>query len=120
MSSITITPAFASPLPATRLRMTARGRRVLLALAAIPLAGGIALAALGGGSALASGAQGATAASFDTVTVLPGDTLWGIAAEIAPEADPRTVVDALEELNGLRGGVLPVGTTLSIPLEYAD
>ncbi len=120
MSSITITPAFVPSRPVTRLRMTVRGRRVLLAAASVPLIAGIAVAALSGGAALASGDAGATTESFETVTVLPGDTLWGIAEEIAPQADPRSVIDELESLNGLRGGVLAVGTTLSIPVQYAD
>ncbi|HEX6568018.1 MAG TPA: LysM peptidoglycan-binding domain-containing protein [Acidimicrobiales bacterium] len=44
--------------------------------------------------------------------VQPGDTLWSIAAEIAPDSDPRPVVDALREANG--GPVLEVGTRLTL------
>jgi hypothetical protein len=32
--------------------------------------------------------------------VQPGETLWDIAAEVAPNRDPRAVVDELVELNG--------------------
>ena len=32
--------------------------------------------------------------------VQPGETLWEIAAEVAPDRDPRAVVDELIELNG--------------------
>ena len=35
-----------------------------------------------------------------TVVVQPGDTLWSIAAELAPERDRRDVVDAIEEARG--------------------
>jgi len=37
-----------------------------------------------------------------THLVQPGDTLWAIAEGIAPQADPRDVVDRIAELN--RGG----------------
>jgi LysM repeat protein len=51
--------------------------------------------------------------------VMPGDTLWSIAEEIAPGTDPRDVVDALQSLNLLDGGVLMVGEELAIPAAYA-
>lgn len=120
MSSISMsTPAVLSARPATRLRLTRRGRRVLVALAAVPLAAGVAFAALGGGAALASGDAGVTTA-FETVTVLPGDTLWSIAEEYAPGSDPRGVIQEIESLNALHGGSLQVGQKLAIPAEYAD
>ncbi|WP_243232606.1 LysM peptidoglycan-binding domain-containing protein [Microbacterium sp. CIAB417] len=118
MSSITVTaPSIRRPAAATRLRLTARGRRVLLALAALPLAIGLAFAALSGGSAYAGGDE--VTASFETVTVMPGDTLWSIAEDVAPGVDPREVVDALRQLNLLDGGVLMVGEELAIPAAYA-
>ncbi|GAB3600768.1 LysM peptidoglycan-binding domain-containing protein [Microbacterium tumbae] len=118
MSSITVTASPIRPaVPATRLRLTARGRGVLLALAALPLAVGLAFAALSGGSAYAGGEE--VTASFETVTVMPGDTLWSIAEEIAPGADPREVVHAIETLNVLDSGVLMIGEELAIPAAYA-
>ena len=104
---------------ATRLRLTTRGRRVMLAIAATPLAVGIAFSVLAGGSALASG-ETAVPISFETVTVMPGDTLWSLATTIAPAADPRDVVDDIIRLNNLPGGTIQVGSELSIPLAYAD
>jgi hypothetical protein len=44
--------------------------------------------------------------------VQPGDTLWSIAAAIAPDSDPRPVVDALRDANG--GPDLQVGERLTI------
>lgn len=113
MSSITLTPA-----PRTQLRLTVRGRRVLAGLVAVPVAAAIGFAVLSGGSALASG-EASTPGSFATVTVMPGDTLWSIAAEVAPESDPRDVVDAIARLNLVDPGALVVGDELSIPAEYA-
>lgn len=114
MSSIT----FAGPVPATRLRITARGRRVLAGLVALPVAGAIAFAVLSGGSALALGEQ-TTGNTFETVTVQPGDTLWSIAGEVAPDVDPRDAVAAISRLNLIDGGVIEVGQHLAIPAQYS-
>ncbi|KJQ54609.1 LysM peptidoglycan-binding domain-containing protein [Microbacterium sp. SA39] len=122
MSSISLSTAVVLPTrPATRsrLRLTARGRGVLLAIASVPLAVGIAFAAISGGSALASG-DAVAAASFETVTVMPGDTLWSIAGAVAPTADPREVIGEISRLNMLRGGELQIGQELAIPAEYTD
>ncbi len=119
MSSISIAPrSTRSAQPTTRLRMTVRGRRVLAALVAIPLAAGIGLAALSGGSANASGDAVATA-RFETVTVLPGDTLWAIAQSVAPNVDPREAIHEIQKLNALTNGSLQAGQQLAIPAEYA-
>jgi hypothetical protein len=47
--------------------------------------------------------------------VQPGDTLWSIATEIAPDRDPRAVVDALREANG--GPELEVGDRLILDID---
>lgn len=107
-----------APAATTRLRITTRGRRVLALLAAAPLAAGIAFSVLAGGSALASGEQ-AEAVAFETIIVMPGDTLWGIAASVAPTADPRQVVDEIIRLNNLPGGTIQSGSELAIPVAYA-
>lgn len=120
MSTITFSSAAVVPVrPATRLRLTARGRRVVLAVAAVPLAAGIAFAALSGGSAMASNDSVATA-SFETVTVMPGDTLWSIAEAVAPGADPREVIGDITRLNALQGGALQIGQEIAIPATYTD
>lgn len=122
MSSISLSTAAVTPAPArpaTRLRLTARGRGVLLAVASVPLAIGIAFAALSGGSAVASGVD-APAASVETLTVMPGDTLWSIATTVAPNADPRDVIGEISRMNVLRGGGLQVGQELAIPAQYTN
>lgn len=116
MSTITFTTAPVAR-PATRLRLTARGRRVLLAVASLPLAVGIAFAAISGGTAVASATDVATA-TFETVTVMPGDTLWSIAAQLAPAEDPREVIGDISRLNLLRGSAIQIGQELAIPTQY--
>lgn len=102
----------------TRLRITTRGRRVLAGIVAFPLIVAVAAAIVGGGAALASREDGAAAGSFATVTVVTGDSLWSIAEEVAPQADPRDVVSAFERLNALNGGMIAAGQKLAVPAEY--
>ena len=125
MSTISIQAPLTVPVAAaarrsvpTRLRLTARGRRLLATLAAAPVIAGITVSLLAGGSALASGESEPVA--FETVTVLPGDTLWSIAAEAAPASDPREVIDDIRRLNNLSSGMIQVGASIAIPTEYAD
>lgn len=106
--------------PATRLRLTARGRRVFAALAALPLAVAVGISALGGGSALATADNGAAEGHFTEVTVMGGDSLWSIAQEVAPASDPRDVVDAIVRLNALDRVTVSAGQRLAIPAEYDD
>jgi len=105
--------------PATRLRLTVRGRRVLAAIAAAPAVLALGAAIISGGGALASRDAGADGVTFSTVTVAHGDSLWSIAQEVAPTADPRDVVDAITRLNALEGGHLVAGQSLAIPAQYA-
>jgi hypothetical protein len=118
MSAITWNSAPAAmPAPRPRLRITRRGRAVLAALVALPL---VAAAVLGG-----IGAVGATATdthattSFDYVTVQPGESLWQLAEQLAPNADPRDVVTDITNLNALSTGVLQPGQRLAIPAQYS-
>lgn len=45
----------------------------------------------------------------------PGDTLWALAVELAPDQDPRPVVDVLTSVNG--GDTIVAGQRLVIPAE---
>ena len=62
-------------------------------------------------SAAAPSAAGVAAPP--TVIVEPGDTLWSIAAEVAPGVDVRVVVDRLVALNGT-APIVP-GQQLEVP-----
>jgi nucleoid-associated protein YgaU len=101
-----------------------RRRRLLALLMAVALIGGAATA----GRALLDAATAVEPSSpqpvevpaqppavGQTYVVKPGDTLWSIAVAIAPDTDPRPVVDALREANG--GPDLQVGERLVIRLD---
>lgn len=99
------------PPPARRRRAAAVYRR--RRFVAVLLAFGIVLVAGRAGGAL-GGSSLATPESRPSVTeyiVQPGDTLWEIAAVLAPERDPRTVVDALTKARG--NGPLEVGERIT-------
>lgn len=100
-----------------RLRLTRRGRAVLLFLAAMPLVMAAMFLALNGGEASASldGSDGA----FEYVTVDSGESLWQVAEEIAPNADPRDVIQQLIQLNQLDSADVFAGVQLAIPVQYA-
>lgn len=104
--------------PATRLRLTVRGRRVLAFLASVPVVVALGIGIVSGGGALASN-EGASGVTFTHVTVQPGDTLWSIARAVAPDVDPRDAVDAIVRLNALDSGSLDAGQSIAIPAEYS-
>lgn len=101
--------------PTMGLRLTTRGRRALAVLVAAPV---LALGALGVLQvSTASAGQEAASVSYETVVVQPGETLWSIAAGVAPEVDPREVIADIQRLNGVGGAIQP-GQQLAIPAEY--
>jgi len=50
-----------------------------------------------------------------SVVVQSGETLWGIAREIAPGHDPRLVIAQIRELNDLGTRSIVPGQTLVVP-----
>ena len=82
-----------------------RRRRVLAALIGLGLVVTVARA----GAAL----EGPSLASPErlphvrSVVVQPGDSLWSVARQLAPDRDPRPVVDAIVDARGGRSSVVP-------------
>jgi hypothetical protein len=103
-----------------RLRITRRGRIVLALLVSLPLmAGLVAFAILGFGGASSATASGdVSGSSFEYVTVQAGETLWGLAEEIAPAADPRDVIADIVNLNQLSSAEVQPGQKLAVPSRY--
>lgn len=97
----------------TPLRLTRRGRMVLGVLVSVPFAA--VLMVVGSLSADAGTATSATQAATGVVVVQPGESLWQIAREVAPQADPRATLTAIRELNGLGGDTVVPGQALIVP-----
>jgi len=97
--------------PASTLRLTRRGRVVVLgaALAGLVAFGGVATA--GAGAALHRGHDVAA----HSVTVMAGDTLWDIAAKAAGGGSILAMEHEIMELNGLDDASLRVGQRLVVP-----
>ena len=100
-----------------RLRLTRRGRRVLTTLAALPLIAAALVFGLNGGMATATSTSSST--TFRYVTVGAGQSLWQLALEIAPSADPREVISDIVHLNQLSSSDIQAGQRLAVPVRYS-
>jgi LysM repeat protein len=101
----------------TRLHITGRGRAVLTAIVLVPLLLLVGALVLNGGGANATGQVGSV--HFQHVTVASGETLWQIAQDVAPTADPRDVIAAIVQLNNMQGASVQAGQSLAIPTKYS-
>ncbi|MEA5454537.1 LysM peptidoglycan-binding domain-containing protein [Sinomonas sp. JGH33] len=111
--------AFEEPAPRMsappRLRLTRRGRFVLIAMpvfiASVFLLVGLA--------ALWSPARAGDAAPAHLdavqVTVQQGQSLWSVASQYAPDRDPRVVISEIVDLNGLDSTRVQPGQQLMVP-----
>lgn len=97
------------------LRLTNRGRAVLRGLVVVLML----LVMAAAGLALAHGARAADgpapAVVVHTHVVLPGETLWGIARQVAPHDDPRDTVARIAEFNSLASTAVRAGQRLALP-----
>ena len=50
-----------------------------------------------------------------SIVVQPGQTLWGIATQVAPHADPRATIQQIIVLNHLPSTGLRAGQELALP-----
>lgn len=106
----------ARPAPVRRLlidpapiRLTRRGRAAVAGLV-LALAAALLLAAWSG--APSAPVRSTPSATTPWVTVRAGDTLWDIAARVAPRRDPRLEIASLQRLNHLGGVQLRPGQLL--------
>jgi LysM repeat protein len=121
MSTMTIDQMFHSQVahspaaarPRSSVRLTRRGRVVVVLLALLAaIAVGIVVAA----GSVATG-EGGTSEPTAVVQVGPGDTLWGIASAAADDGDVAAMMHRIEKLNALDSGMLVSGQKLLIPTD---
>jgi hypothetical protein len=101
-------------------RLTRRGRLVVtVMLTAVSLSlvvlAWLAIAARGAQAADGGQSPGAVYQNLTSVVVHPGQTLWSIASQAEPTADPRAVMQQLIELNALHGTNVVPGQRLWVP-----
>lgn len=111
-------PLRPSPLRPTPLRLTPRGRRFFTVLVSFPLVVGAFWFAMNGGGAIAT-LEGSEA-GFEYVMIQPGESLWQLAEQLAPQADPRDVIAEVMQLNQLDSADVFAGQELAIPATYLD
>jgi LysM repeat protein len=99
--------------PASPVRLTRRGRIVatLLFLAVL-----LTVLTVFGSHSAATGEAG-TPVPTRTVVVGEGDTLWGIASEVAAPGETREMVHQIQELNALDTSSLSLGQEIAVPLD---
>lgn len=117
MSTITLSPvephSLVEPVETTsNVRLTRRGRLVVLLLSLVlVLSLGIMLAA----GSVATERPG-TPEPTQIVMVGTGDTLWGIASDLADDGDVRAMIQHIEDLNALDSSMLVAGQRLRVPI----
>lgn len=105
----------------TQLRLTTRGRLLLGASGLV-----VALSLFSATTALGSAAKAESStaststipasAYYETITVLPGESLWSIAGQVDSRANRGDLVAAIIDLNGLSGSALQAGQRLRVPV----
>lgn len=101
------------------IRLTRRGRVVvatLLTLATLLVMALVWLTVAARAQATNSGPPpGAVYRNLTSVVVHPGQSLWSIASQVQPSADPRIVMQEIVDLNALHGTSLVPGQRLWVP-----
>jgi nucleoid-associated protein YgaU len=101
------------------IRLTRRGRivvAVLMVIVALAVSGMMWLIVAGQAQASNHTRPGGPAGQgMERVIVRPGQTLWGIAVQAEPTADPRVVVQEIIDANSLSGPAIQAGAVLWVP-----
>jgi len=90
---------------------------VILAAAGLLMVTGLAwiLGAARADAAGSGGPAGSVYRHLASVVVRPGQSLWGIAMQAEPSADPRGVIQQIIDLNALGGSSVQPGQRLWVP-----
>jgi hypothetical protein len=100
--------------PSVPLRLTRRGRIVIVCAVALVLLVGFMVGARHRARATSGGDQGPVPVG-ESVVVGPHDTLWGIAVRSRPGVDPRITVQRMIDLNALSGAIVNPGQRVYVP-----
>ena len=102
-----------------RTRLTRRGRIVVSALVIGAMLLVAVLAWMGGATRAEAAGSGsppsAVYRNLAKIVVQPGESLWTIAAQAEPAADPRNVIQQIIDLNALGGSSIQPGERLWVP-----
>jgi|SRR4051812_18646287 cell division protein YceG involved in septum cleavage len=100
--------------PRSALRLTRRGRVVVVVVALlVAFAVGVFVTAAGSVATQHPGTPEPTR----IVQVGSGDTLWGIATELADGGDVRAMIEEIKQLNALGSEALQAGQRLVVPAD---
>jgi LysM repeat protein len=92
----------------TPVRLTRRGRVVVLVLLLVLAGFAVAVAASASRAAV-------TSRPAPTAVVRPGDSLWSVAVRHVPGSDPFAAIEEIRRLNGLSDYTVHPGQTLTLP-----
>ena len=92
-------------------RLTARGRAVVTGVLVV-----LAVAVLLLTTSVSGAGTSSTPVPVRHVTVEPGQTLWEIAGDVAPDADRRDTVATILELNALPRSSVRAGQQIAVPV----
>ena len=108
-------PAAVAPLTPAPRRLTRRGR-IVVAVMAVLLAAGLSLVVAGAAQATGRPASPrGTGSGLIRVVVRPGQSLWSVAENADPNADPRLVIQQIAQLNALTTDIVMAGQRLWVP-----
>ena len=119
VGSVSRRPRAASPVRpvsrrSTSLRLTRRGRAVVTLAITLPVVLGAVVCTRTTADAGTTAVTQVRATGH--VVVQPGESLWSVAREVAPQADPRETVLRLRDLNHLPSDSVEVGQSLVVPV----
>jgi hypothetical protein len=96
-------------------RLTPRGRVVVVGTVALALLAVLWLGARHGAGATSGGDRTGRDVVPESVVVGRHDTLWTIAVRARPGADPRVTVQRMIDLNALSGSIINPGQRVLLP-----
>jgi len=101
----------------TRLRLTHRGQVALILLVTLVITVAMSIFVLGATGANAS--SEAAAVEHTYISVQAGETLWQLAEELDPNADPRDLIAEIVALNDLPSSTVEAGQRIALPLRFS-